>query len=244
MGMFLSAGPLQALWPGEIGAISAFPSGRKSPALPSLRQRQTYGNNQPVRRRMALLGPAIALALAGCQSAGGISPDVGTATALPTDFNPVVTDPLAPADGVTDPNADPNAPPASPLQVVDPLAEPDAIGQPDQTAMLAANTDITIAVDDLRGSWTIIINGAACQLSMTSTPWENGFRGSTRDCPSDALSSVSSWNVVDQQVVLYAAGAEVSRLYAVSLVRNGDVVENARFEGQMVAGGTTIAFFR
>lgn len=192
---------------------------------------------------MALIGPAMVLALAGCQSAGGISPNAGTATALPTDFNPVVTDPLA-AEGEIDPNADPNGPPASPLMVIDPLAEPDAIGQPDQPAMLAANTDITIAVDDLRGSWTIIINGAACQLSLTSTPWENGFRGSTRDCPSDALSSVSSWNVVDQQVVLYAAGAEVSRLYAVSLVRNGDVVENARFEGQMIAGGTMIAFFR
>ena len=52
---------------------------------------------------MALIGPAMVLALAGCQSAGGISPNAGTATALPTDFNPVVTDPLA-AEGEIDPN--------------------------------------------------------------------------------------------------------------------------------------------
>ena len=185
----------------------------------------------------------LAIGLAACQSTGlvGTPPPAG-ATALPTDFNPQIAD--TETDGEFDPLADPNADPLLPPAPLDPLAEPDALGQPDQVAMLAENSDIALELNDLRGSWTIVINGAACQLSMTSTPWEAGFRASTRDCPSDALTSVSSWNLDGQQVVLYSAGAEVTRLYAVSLVRNGDVVENARFEGQMIVGGTPISFFR
>lgn len=185
-----------------------------------------------------MLAPLIAIALAACQSTGLVgTPATGPATALPTDFNPQIADPLD--DGVIDPN-DPNLPPPP----LDPLAEPNALGQPDQVAILAGNSDITVTLNDLRGSWTILINGAACQLSISSTPWENGYRGSTIGCPSDALSSVSSWNLDGQQVVLYSATSEIARLYAVTLVRNGDVVENARFEGQMIGGGTPISFFR
>ena len=180
---------------------------------------------------------ALATALAGCQSIGVLpTPGTGAATALPTDFIPVTADPFPPADGETDPNGE--------LVVIDSLAEPDALGQPDLVVVPPADTDITIVLDDLRGSWTIIISGAACQLSMTSTPWETGYRGSTRDCPSDALAAVSSWDIVDQQVVLYSASVEAARFNAVSLVRNGDVVENARFEGQLIVGGTTLSFFR
>jgi hypothetical protein len=151
----------------------------------------------------------------------------------------LTTEPLPPANGAPDPATDPNA-----VVIVDPLAAPDAIGQPDQVAMLAANSDITLALDDLVGAWTVSINSGSCQLFLASTPWETGYRGSTRDCPSTVLNTVSSWSLVDQQVVLYSGGAEIARLYAVSLVRNGNLVANARFEGQLTAGGTPVAFFR
>jgi hypothetical protein len=215
--------------------------------LPVTREISTRPRRE--RRRpgtgLAALAPLLAFVLAACGQIGAIDIPLGAgaaATAPPADFNTIpLTDPAALG---ADPNAglppDPNAAPVA----LDPLAAPDGLGEPNQAAALAANTDITVAFNDMLGAWTATINAGTCQLFLSGTVWENGYRGSTRDCPSDALATVSSWNLVDRQVVLYAAGSEIARLYAVSLVRNGDLVVNARFEGQMVAGGTPVAFFR
>ncbi len=196
------------------------------------------------RTSLAAPAPLLALVLGACGQIGAIDIPLGAggaATAAPVDFNTI---PLDPAAAGGDPNAglppDPNAAPV----VLDPLAAPDGLGEPDQAAALAANAGVTVAFNDMLGAWTATINAGTCQLFLSGTVWENGYRGSTRDCPSDALATVSSWNLIDQQVLLFAAGNEIARLFAVSLVRNGDLVVNARFEGQMAGGGTPVAFFR
>ena len=202
--------------------------------------------------RLVRLAPLLTLVLAGCGSVGaiGIPLGGGAATAPPADFNtvptatqPVETTELPPVGGET---TDPFAPTTDPFaQPLDPLAGPDEVGQPDQAAVLAANTNITVEFNDLIGGWSISLGGVTCtQFFLNGTPWESGFRGSTRNCASDTLTAISSWSLQGQEVVLYAAGVPVARLYPVSIVRDGTLVVSARFEGQMIAGGMPVAFFR
>ena len=196
--------------------------------------------------RLVWLAPLLAVGVAGCGAVGAIGIPLGggaPATTAPANFNApttadVETDQLPPIGPmpVADPVADP--------PVLGPLAAPDEIGQPDQLAVLAADTAIDVSFDDLLGAWTLTIDSGVCQLFLSGTPWENGFRGSTRDCLSDALDRVSSWRLDNQEVVLAAAGVDVARLYPINLFRDGGLVTNARFEGQMIAGGTPVAFFR
>lgn len=193
------------------------------------------------------LAPLFALGLAGCGSVGaiGIPLNGGAATAPPADFNtvptatqPVATDALPPLGGEP---TDPNAPP----EPVDTLAPADALGQPDQTAVLAANTGVTVTFNDLIGGWAISLNGMTCsQFFLNGTPWENGFRGSTRDCSNATLSSISSWSLEGQEVVLYAAGTPIARLFPTSILRDGTLVVSATFQGQMINGGDPVIFFR
>lgn len=193
--------------------------------------------------RLPWLTPLLAVGLAGCvvaQPTFGGSPNV--ATAGPTDFNTVPvpdgaveTDELPPAEEEI---FGPELPP-------DLLAPADEIGQPDQVAALAEVNGVEVTFDDLLGAWTMSVDGGVtCQLFLTGTPWEDGFRGSTRDCPSDALSALSSWRLDGQQVVLSGGGAVVARLFAVNIFRDAGVVANALFEGQLVAGGVPVTFFR
>lgn len=203
--------------------------------------------------RLVRLAPLLTIvALAGCGPVGAIGIPLGggaPATALPTDFNttpngePIETGELPPPDEGTDPTPSP-APSPAPTPV-SPLAPTDEIGQPDQVAVLATNSGVTVAFDDLIGGWTISLSGITCnQFFLNGTPWEDGFRGSTRNCSSPVLSSISSWRLDGQEVVLFAAGAPVARLRAVSVVRDGALVVSGRFEGQMINGGATVVFFR
>ncbi len=205
--------------------------------------------------RLLRLAPLLTLvALAGCGAVGaiGIPLNGGTAAnAPPTDFNtaqtdaPIATDQLPPLGESTETAANPPTP-ASPLaQPVGPLAPPNEVGQPDQVAALAANSNVTVSFDDLIGGWTISLGNIVCsQFFLNGTPWEDGYRGSTRSCNSPALSSISSWRLDGQQVVLFAAGVPIAQLYAVSIVRDGALVVTGRFEGQMISGGEPVAFFR
>ena len=187
------------------------------------------------------LAPLFPLLLAGCGAVGaiGINLGGGPATTQPTDFNaiptatePVETDELPPVDG-------------DPPIVIGPIADPNELGQPDQLAALAVNANVTVAFNDLIGGWTIILSSTICtQFFLNGTPWEDGFRGSTRDCPDSGLSSISSWSLQGQEVVLYADSVAIARLYPVSIVRDGALVVSARFEGQIIAGGSPVAFFR
>ena len=213
--------------------------------------------------KLVWLAPLFPLLLAGCNAVGAIGSNLngGAATAQPADFNtlptatePVETDELPPID----PNADPvivmgplaegdefGQPNDDPLIVVDPLAGPDELGQPNQTAVLAANSNVPVGFNDLIGGWTISLGSTICtQFFLNGTPWETGFRASTRDCPEARLSSISSWSLEGQEVVLYSESVAVARLYPVSIGRDGTLVVSARFEGQMIAGGSPVAFFR
>ena len=195
--------------------------------------------------KLARLAPFLPLLLAGCGAVGAIGIDLGggAATAQPTDFNtvptatePVETTQLPPIDGTADPNTQP---------LLNPLAAPDELGQPDQTTVIAANTNIAVEFNDLIGGWTIGLGTSTCtQFFLNGTPWESGYRGSTRDCSNETLSSISSWSLNGQEVVLYAAGVPIARLYPVSIVRDGTLVVSARFEGQIIVGGAPVAFFR
>lgn len=199
--------------------------------------------------RLVRLAPFLPLLLAACGQVGAIGIDLGggAATGGPTEFNtvptataPVETTDLPPVDGAEGPATDPALNPP-----LNPLAPADELGQPDQTTVLAANTNVAVAFNDLIGGWTIMAGTSTCtQFFLNGTPWESGYRGSTRDCPDATLSSISSWSLDGQEVVLYAAGVPIARLYPVSVVRDGTLVVSARFEGQIVAGGTPVAFFR
>lgn len=189
------------------------------------------------------LAPLFPLLLAGCGAVGAIGIDLGggAATSQPADFNtvPTATEPVETGE------LPPIDPDADPLIVVDPLAEPDELGQPNQAAVLAANSNVPVGFNDLIGGWTISLGSTICtQFFLNGTPWENGFRGSTRDCADAGLSLISSWSLEGQEVVLYADSVAIARLYPVSIVRDGTLVVSARFEGQMIVGGAPVAFFR
>jgi hypothetical protein len=205
--------------------------------------------------RLVRLAPLLTLALAGCGSFGAITIPLGggngAATAPPTDFNTVQTgdgtietNQLPPLDGNAS-GAETTEPAASPAAIpLEPLAAPNEVGQPDQGAVLAANSNITVEFYDLLGSWTITLRGITCnQFNLTGTTWENGFRASTRNCSSPVLSSISSWQLDGQEVVLFAASEPIARLHAVDLVRDSALIVTARFEGQMISGGDPIVFF-
>ncbi len=206
--------------------------------------------------RLLRLAPLLTIvALAGCGPVGAIGIPLGGGTpanAPPTDFTTTQTGdtietgqlpPPGESPGTTSPAASPGTT-AGNLPPISPLAPTDEIGQPDQTAMLATNTNITVTFDDLIGGWTIVLNGIACnQFFLNGTPWEQGYRGSTRNCASPVLTSISSWRLDGQQVVLYAAGVPIAQLHAVSLVQDGALVVSGRFEGQMISGGDPIVFF-
>ncbi len=197
--------------------------------------------------RLVWLTPLLAVGLAGCGAIGaiGIPLGGGAATDQPADFNaldplagPVETEQLPPLGGQPAPGGQ------VPIPVLDPLAAAGELGQPDQVAALAAIGEVTVVFDDLLGAWTMTIGGGSCQLFLSGTPWEDGFRGSTRDCLSEVLAAISSWRLDGQEVVVFAGGAAVARFYAVSLLRNGGLVVSGRFEGQMVVGGIPVAFLR
>lgn len=206
--------------------------------------------------KLIWLAPLIAIGLAGC--VGTTAPtftnnNAGQATGGPADFttdvaagDTVETDQLPPLDGAEQPaeNVAFGPQPVPAPQAESPLAPANEVGQPDQAAALAARSGVTITAVDLPGGWTISVDGGACPLSLTETPWEDGFRASTRGCQSDALASLSSWRLDGQTVVLSSGGTVVARLAATSIFRDGDIVTNARFEGQLVTGGIPVSFFR
>ncbi len=203
-----------------------------------------------ISKRATWLAPLLAVGLAGCVSAAPTFNDTpGVATNAPTDFNAVPVPEGGVAAGELPPPEDaevfgPAVPPdvAGPASPVEDAADG---GEADQVAALPPANGQEVTFDDLLGAWTISIDGGGtCQLFLTGTPWEDGFRGSTRDCQSDALSGLSSWRLEGQQVILAAGGSVIGRLQVVNIFRDGGVVANALFEGQLVAGGVPVSFFR
>jgi hypothetical protein len=179
-------------------------------------------------RRFALL--ALALALAGCGSVGGIglgptpkSGQVQTAGGLP---------PAVPSDQVPPGSArTASAAPAGPAGGQGTAANGD--GAP---AAPAAGGSGGLGRTDLLGGWTISSAGDSCQLFMTLTTWTGGYRASTRGCSSAALKSISAWNLDGKSVVLAGTGgAPVARLSSSG---------NNRFDGRTEGGAAPVTFYR
>lgn len=132
---------------------------------------------------------------------------------------------------------------------------PPAPAQPVQTAalqppptlpeggdpLLDAETEETVAVappepssaievgrTDLIGGWAVSSGGDTCQLFMSLTQWEGGYRASTRGCSNPRLASISAWELSGNRVQLKGeAGAPVATLAA---------AEETRFNGATTDG--------
>lgn len=193
--------------------------------------------------KLVWVAPLLALTLAACGEVGAIGINLGggpqaAATGAPTDFNQaapttaVETGTLPPAAGY-DPG--PVAPPPA-TNPPDLLAPANAVGEPNQAAMLAGNANVDVRSTDLLGGWTVTSGTDTCQLFMTLTAWTGGYRASTRDCASTTLQAISAWSLAGSTVTLASAdGTALATLAAVAATR---------FEGQVIVGGTPIAFFR
>lgn len=95
--------------------------------------------------------------------------------------------------------------------------------------------NLQIGRPDLLGGWTISSAGDTCQLFMSLTTWTGGYRATTRNCATPALTGISAWNVEGNQVQLFNdSGATVARLTASS---------KTQFFGQ-TSGGGPISFSR
>lgn len=202
--------------------------------------------------KLVRFAPMMALALAACGQVGAIGIPLGggttstTATGQPTDFNQaapttaVETGQLPPPAGYDPGPVAPTgtAPAGTPPVTTTPdtLAAANAIGEPGQAGVLAATGNVAVSATDLLGGWTVTAGSDTCQLFMTLTAWTGGYRASTRDCSSSVLQSISAWSVEGSRVTLASAdGTAIATLGAVTATR---------FEGQVIAGGLPIVFFR
>jgi len=74
-----------------------------------------------------------------------------------------------------------------------------------------------VAVESVLGVWQVSSAGGPCQLGITQTGWNGGYRAWTRNCTQPELQSVNAWNLEDGQVVLKdGSGSPVARLAAQS----------------------------
>ncbi|MEO1161826.1 MAG: AprI/Inh family metalloprotease inhibitor [Pseudomonadota bacterium] len=82
---------------------------------------------------------------------------------------------------------------------------------------------------ELLGQWTIADNIVQCQLNVSLTGWQGGYRASTRNCHGSELKQVGAWNISGNQVILKTQdGAQLAVLR-----RTGP----RRFDGALAAGG-------
>ncbi len=178
--------------------------------------------------RLMSLAPLMALFLAGCGAIGAIGiPLGGGQTAAPMPLT-IAAPTTAVEAGALPPPAE-----ATPPDLLQPAGAP---GEPNQAAVLAAATPVTVGRTDLLGGWTLISANDTCALFLTLTAWTGGYRASTRDCLLAGLIAISAWDLLGQEVVLAAAdGTPFARLRSVG---------PNRFEGQTVSGGATIVFYR
>lgn len=176
------------------------------------------------------------VALSGCGAVGAIGlhpfakkgPETSVAEITPAPAGRIESTDLPPAGGSGPGTTSSTG--GSSMAMTEPATgtPPIANGAP-----LAAGVEVSRT--DLLGGWTLTNGTESCQLFMTLTSWTGGYRASTRGCTSEALKTISAWNVEGKQVVLAGAGgAPVAQLVASA---------QGRFEGQLTSG-STISFYR
>ena len=83
--------------------------------------------------------------------------------------------------------------------------------------------------EELLGQWTIADNVVQCQLNVSLTGWQGGYRASTRNCHGSELKEVGAWNISGSQIILKTQdGAQLAVLR-----RTGP----RRYDGALSAGG-------
>lgn len=88
----------------------------------------------------------------------------------------------------------------------------------------------------LLGGWTVTSGQETCQLFITLTSWTGGFRATTLGCNTNELKQISAWNLDGREVVLAGlSGSPIAKLSASG---------SNRFDGQTLAAGTPISFYR
>lgn len=150
----------------------------------------------------ALRSMMIVLVAAGLAACSNSSQRVRSLPAAPA--QPVQTAALQP----------PLQPVGQPPLIDDPLLQ----DQPEEVAVVAPpppGAGVEVGRTDLIGGWAVSSGGDSCQLFMSLTQWEGGYRASTRGCSNPSLSSISAWELNGNQVQLKGdAGAPVATLAA------------------------------
>ena len=151
-------------------------------------------------RFLVLVVPACAL-LAACSSS---AQRVQALPPAPT--QPVQTAALQP-------------PPLQTPPLVDPLLEEEAEGTV-AVAPPEPSSTVEVGRTDLIGGWAVSSGGDTCQLFMSLTQWEGGYRASTRGCSNPTLASVSAWELSGNRVQLKGeGGAPIATLAAADATR-------------------------
>jgi hypothetical protein len=131
--------------------------------------------------------------------------------------------PPAPTQPVQTAALEPPAPPEG----FDPLLEAEA----EATVAVAPpepSSAIELGRTDLIGGWAVSSGGDTCQLFMSLTQWEGGYRASTRGCSNPRLASISAWELSGNRVQLKGeGGAPLATLAA---------AEETRFNGATADG--------
>ena len=110
--------------------------------------------------------------------------------------------PAAPAQPVQTAALQP--PPALP-EGVDPLLEEET-GEFVAAAPPEPTSAVEVGRTDLIGGWAVSSGGDTCQLFMSLTQWEGGYRASTRGCSNPRLASISAWELSGNRVQLKGEG--------------------------------------
>lgn len=187
-------------------------------------------------RPMAIVVVA-SFALASCQSSriGALQTQPQPAPLTPAPSGSVTTGQLPPPvqpDAQTQAGVQPDGFPAAPENTAA-NSGPQAAVSPDSSVQnVAASGPLT--KEALVGAWKVSTQGSNCQMFMALTKWSGGFRAASRGCPGEA-SSVSSWNVSGNQVVLSdTSGNRVATLFQSNATQ---------FNGQTI-GGSAISLSR
>jgi hypothetical protein len=162
-------------------------------------------------------------------------PDTGTTGTAPayqaTDSG--LDDPLANAEPYPPGASQPETPAGSAKEA---LASVETPTDGAATASTAEGGAAALGKSQLLGGWTVTSGQETCQLFITLTSWTGGFRATTLGCNTNELKQISAWNLEGSAVVLAGiSGSPIAKLSASGA---------NRFDGQTLAAGTPISFYR
>ncbi|MFD0916695.1 AprI/Inh family metalloprotease inhibitor [Pseudahrensia aquimaris] len=170
----------------------------------------------------ALAALGLAVAMTGCtrtsdiNQAGLFSSSSNQADPLPpTPTSRVQSGQLQPASPTPPPPPVQTAPPQTAVpapQTAVPEA-PSSSQPPDQLANVEPSpapvqSSQPVTRQALIGRWTVSGGGSNCDIFLALTKWGSGFRAAGRQCGGVGIGNVSSWNVTNNQVLLYDDGGK------------------------------------